>query len=191
MREACQQAQVWLQAGLAPISIAVNTSALEFRAKDFVNYIRETLESTGLEASHLELELTESVLMRDAESTHTVLKALSKLGVKLAIDDFGTGYSSLSYLRQFPIDTLKIDQSFLAQMTNNPDDATIVSAMISMGRSLHHRVIAEGVETKEQFEFLLSQHCDEGQGYYFGHPVLAPVLAQLLKTGVRLAHLPG
>jgi diguanylate cyclase (GGDEF)-like protein len=191
LREACQQTQVWLQAGLSPISIAVNISALEFRAKDFVNYIRETLESTGLEACHLELELTESVLMRDAESTHTVLKALSNLGVKLAIDDFGTGYSSLSYLHQFPIDTLKIDQSFLAQMTNNPDDATIISAMISMGRSLHQRVIAEGVETREQFEFLLSQHCDEGQGHYFGHPVLAPVLAQLLKTGVKLPHLPG
>jgi diguanylate cyclase (GGDEF)-like protein len=191
LREACQQAQAWLQAGLAPISIAVNTSALEFRAKDFINYIRETLDSTGLEAHYLELELTESVLMRDAESTYAVLSALAGLGVKLAIDDFGTGYSSLSYLRQFPIDTLKIDQSFLAQMTNNPDDATIVSAMISMGRSLRQRVIAEGVETKEQFEFLLSQHCDEGQGYYFGRPVLPAVLTQLLQTGVALPRLPG
>lgn len=191
LREACQQAQAWLQAGLAPISIAVNTSALEFRAKDFINYIRETLDSTGLEAHYLELELTESVLMRDAESTYAVLSALAGLGVKLAIDDFGTGYSSLSYLRQFPIDTLKIDQSFLAQMTNNPDDATIVSAMISMGRSLRQRVIAEGVETKEQFEFLLSQHCDEGQGYYFGRPVLPAVLTQLLQTGVALPRLSG
>lgn len=182
LREACQQAKVWRDAGLPPITIAVNTSALEFRAKDFVSNIRETLESTGLEPCHLELELTESVLMRDADSTYTVLNALASLGVKLAIDDFGTGYSSLSYLRKFPIDTLKIDQSFLTQMTDNPDDATIVSAMISMGRGLRQRVIAEGVETKEQFEFLLSQQCDEGQGYYFGRPVLAPVLSQLLQT---------
>jgi diguanylate cyclase (GGDEF)-like protein len=191
LREACQQAQVWRQAGLPPITIAVNTSALEFRAKDFINHVRETLESTGLEACHLELELTESVLMRDVDSTYTVLNALVRLGVKLAIDDFGTGYSSLSYLRKFPINTLKIDPSFLAQMSDNPDDATLVSAMISMGRSLRQRVIAEGVETKEQFEFLLAQQCDEGQGHYFGRPVLAPVLTQLLQTGVSLPHLKG
>lgn len=189
LREACQQAQRWRQAGLAPISISVNTSALEFRAKDFMNNVRETLESTGLEARYLELELTESVLMRDAASTYSVLSALANLGVKLAIDDFGTGYSSLSYLRKFPIDTLKIDQSFLTQMTDNPDNTAIVSAMISMGRSLRQRVIAEGVETKEQFDFLLSQQCDEGQGYYFGRPVLAPALTQLLQNGRSLPHL--
>ena len=186
LQEACQQAQAWMQAGLAPISMAVNTSALEFRAKDFVDNVRDTLQRTGLAPGCLELELTESVLMRDAEATHAVLDGLAKLGVKLAIDDFGTGYSSLSYLRQFPIDTLKIDQSFLAKMTHHPDDATLVSAMISMGRSLRQRVIAEGVETKEQLDFLLSQDCDEGQGYYFGRPVPPAALAQLLQPGVTL-----
>jgi EAL domain-containing protein (putative c-di-GMP-specific phosphodiesterase class I) len=109
---------------------------------------------------------------------------LADLGVKLAIDDFGTGYSSLSYLRQFPIDTLKIDQSFVNQITRNPDDAAIVSAVISMGKSLKQRVIAEGVETEEQAALLLAQHCDEGQGYFFGRPVGAGVLAVLLQTGI-------
>ena len=184
LREACLQARTWLQAGLPPITIAVNTSALEFRAKDFLENIRATLAETGLEPRYLELELTESVLMRDAESSDSVLHALADLGVKLAVDDFGTGYSSLSYLRQFPIDTLKIDQSFVNQMTSNPDDATIVSAVIGMGKSLRQRVIAEGVETPEQYAFLLAQQCDEGQGYYFGRPVVAEALATLLQTGV-------
>ncbi|BBP05252.1 hypothetical protein TPL01_23970 [Sulfuriferula plumbiphila] len=184
LREACLQARAWRQAGLPPITVAVNTSALEFRAKDFLENIRATLADTRLEPRYLELELTESVLMRDAASTDSVLHALADLGVKLAVDDFGTGYSSLSYLRQFPIDTLKIDQSFVNQMTSNPDDATIVSAVISMGKSLKQRVIAEGVETPEQYAFLLAQHCDEGQGYYFGRPVVAGALATLLQTGV-------
>jgi len=184
LREACLQARTWLQAGLPPITVAVNTSAIEFRSKDFLENIRATLEDTRLEPHYLELELTESVLMRDAESTDSVLHALADLGVKLAVDDFGTGYSSLSYLRRFPIDTLKIDQSFVNHMTSNPDDATIVSAVISMGKSLRQRVIAEGVETPEQYAFLLAQHCDEGQGYYFCHPVVAEALATLLQTGV-------
>src|SRR5680860_1417556 len=118
--------------------------------------------------------------MRDAEATNSVLQALAKLGVKLAIDDFGTGYSSLSYLRRFPIDALKIDQSFVNQMTSNPDDATIVSAVIGMGKSLQKRVIAEGVEAPEQYAFLLAQHCDEGQGNYFGCPMAAEALATIL-----------
>ena len=105
------------------------------------------------------------------------------MGVKLAVDDFGTGYSSLSYLRQFPIDTLKIDKSFVNQITSKPDDATIVSAVISMGKNLKHSVIAEGVETAEQYAFLRAQQCDEGQGYYFGRPMVAAELATLLQTG--------
>jgi len=183
LREACLQARAWLQAGLQPIAVAVNTSALEFHAKDFLENIRVTLEDTRLEPRYLEFELTESVLMRDAESTDSVLHALAGLGVKLAVDDFGTGYSSLSYLRQFPIDTLKIDQSFVNQMTSNPDDAAIVSAVISMGKSLKLCVIAEGVETPEQCAFLLDQHCDQSQGYYFGYPMVAEALATLLQTG--------
>ena len=166
--------------------MAVNTTALEFRAKEFLEVIRATLEDTGLEPRYLELELTESALMQDAEFTHSILNALADLGVKLAIDDFGTGYSSLSYLRQFPIDSLKIDQSFVNKMTSNPDDASIVSAVISMSKSLKHRVIAEGVETPEQYAFLKAQHCDEGQGYYFARPVAAESLATLLQTGLSV-----
>ena len=173
LREACRQAQAWQHAGLPRINIAVNTSAIEFRDKDFVEQIRATLAHTQLEARYLEIELTESVLMRDAESASVVLHDLAALGIKLALDDFGTGYSSLSYLRQFPIDTLKIDQSFVQQLSSKPDDATIVSAVISLGQSLKKRVIAEGVETHAQYEFLLARHCDEGQGYYFGAPVAA------------------
>ena len=187
LREACNQAQAWLQAGLPPITVAINTSAPEFYAADFIENIRATLEDTHLESRYLEIELTESVLMRDAESTYAVLLALADLGVKLAVDDFGTGYSSLSYLRRFPIDTLKIDQSFVNQMTGNADDATIVSAVIGMGKNLKLRVIAEGVETPEQVAFLLEQHCDEGQGYYFGRPMAAEALALLLQSGLSPA----
>ncbi|MDP2031485.1 MAG: EAL domain-containing protein [Thiobacillus sp.] len=187
LREACLQARAWQDAGLLPITVAVNTSALEFRAGDFLEYLRATLDGSHLEPRYLELELTESVLMRDAASADSVLHALADLGVKLAVDDFGTGYSSLSYLRQFPINTLKIDQSFVNQITRNPDDAAIVSAVISMGKSLKQRVIAEGVETAEQAAFLLAQHCDEGQGYFFSRPVGAAALAILLQTGVSPA----
>jgi diguanylate cyclase (GGDEF)-like protein len=184
LREACRQARAWQDAGLPPITIAANTSALEFRARDFLENVRMTLEESRLEPRYLELELTESVLMRDAEATGSVLRALAGLGIKLAVDDFGTGYSSLSYLRQFPIDTLKIDQSFVSRMSHNPDDAAIVSAVISMGKALRLHVIAEGVETAEQLAFLLAQHCDEGQGYFFGRPMAAEALAVLLQTGV-------
>ena len=178
--EACRQIKAWQTAGMAPITVAVNTSALELHAKDFLENIRAALDDTGLAPCYLELELTESVLMRDAKSTGLLLRALTDLGVKLAVDDFGTGYSSLSYLRRFPIDTLKIDQSFVNQITSNLDDAAIVSAVISMGKSLKLRVIAEGVETEEQFAFLLSQSCDEGQGFYFSKAVNAEAFAELL-----------
>ena len=187
LHEACRQARAWQDAGLPSVSIAVNTSALEFRAGDFLETLRATLEESRLEPCYLELELTESVLMRDAASADSVLHALAGLGVKLAIDDFGTGYSSLSYLRQFPINTLKIDQSFVKQITSNPDDGAIVRAVISMGKSLKKRVIAEGIETAEQAAFLLAEHCDEGQGNFFGRPVGAEALAILLQTGVSPA----
>lgn len=181
LRQACMQVRHWMVAGLPPIPVAVNASAIEFRAKDFLENIRNTLAESGLDARFLEIELTESVLMRDPKSVDAVLREFAELGVKLAIDDFGTGYSSLSYLRQFPIDTLKIDQSFVNHMTSNLDDATIVSAIISMGKSLKRRVIAEGVETQEQYAFLLTHHCDEGQGYYFGRPLMAEAMATLLR----------
>ncbi|MEO8121021.1 MAG: GGDEF domain-containing phosphodiesterase, partial [Rhodoferax sp.] len=184
LREACLQAGDWLRFGLPPITVAVNTSAIEFRAKDFLENLCSTLEETHFEPRYLELELTESVLMRDSASVGALLQAIADLGVKLAIDDFGTGYSSLSYLSRFPIDTLKIDQSFVTQMNGNPDDAAIVSAVISMGKSLKQRVIAEGVETQEQCAFLRAQNCDEGQGYYFGRPVPGEILAALLQNEV-------
>lgn len=183
LREACRQARIWREEGLAPIAIAVNTSALEFRAKDFIDNIRTTLSDTGMVPRFLELELTESVLMRDATSTDTVLHALADMGIKLAVDDFGTGYSSLSYLRRFPVDTLKIDQSFVKHINSNTDDATIVSAVINMGKSLKKRVIAEGVETPDQYAFLIAQQCDEGQGYFFGRPMTAADLGSLLRSG--------
>jgi len=181
IRQACMQVRHWMVSGLPPIPVAVNASAIEFRAKDFLENIRITLAESDLDARFLEIELTESVLMRDPKSVDAVLREFAELGVKLAIDDFGTGYSSLSYLRQFPIDTLKIDQSFVNHMTSNLDDATIVSAVISMGQSLRRRVIAEGVETQEQYAFLLTHHCDEGQGYYFGRPLVAEAMATLLR----------
>jgi diguanylate cyclase (GGDEF)-like protein len=189
LREACRQAQAWRQAGLPQITVAVNASASEFSAPDFLENIRAILEETCLEPRYLELELTESVLMRDAEFTDSLLRGLTSLGIKLVIDDFGTGYSSLSYLRQFPIDILKIDQSFVRRMTSSPDDAAIVSAVIGLGKSLKLRLIAEGVETPEQHAFLLAQHCDEAQGYYFGRPMEAEKLATLLKTGISPARI--
>jgi diguanylate cyclase (GGDEF)-like protein len=187
LQEVCKQARAWLQAGLPPVTIAINASAIEFRAKNFIENIRTTLEDVRLDPRYLEIELTESILMQDAESTNSVLRALADLHIKLAIDDFGTGFSSLSYLRQFPINSLKIDQSFVNRMTRNADDATIVKAVISMGKSLRQCIIAEGVETPEQYAFLLAHECDEGQGYYFARPMAAEDMASLLRSGVPLS----
>jgi diguanylate cyclase (GGDEF)-like protein/PAS domain S-box-containing protein len=179
--EGCRQAKAWQDAGLPPMQIAINVSAVELRNKDFVEGVRTVLQETGLEPRYLELELTETYLMQDAKSTATVLETLKDMGVRLALDDFGTGYSSLSYMRRFPIDTLKIDQSFVRNLATDADDASIVSAVINMGSSLHMRVVAEGIETREQLAMLREQHCPEGQGYYFSHPVIADRIAPLLK----------
>jgi diguanylate cyclase (GGDEF)-like protein/PAS domain S-box-containing protein len=187
LREACRQAQTWQDSGLPSVPVAVNISAVQFRHKDFLASLTGILKDTGLAPRYLELELTESVLMQDADSTACVLKALKAMGVRLAIDDFGTGYSSLSYLKRFPIDTLKIDQSFLRDIihaTSDSDDAAIVAAVVSMGKNLKQRVIAEGVETREQLAFLQAQGCGEGQGFYFSRPVTADALGKLLQTGL-------
>lgn len=184
LREACRQIRAWLDAGLRPTPVAVNISAVEFRTNDFLVRVRSALEDAGLEPHYLELELTESVLMQDVESTNRMLQSLKTMGLRLTIDDFGTGHSSLSYLRRFPIGALKIDQSFVRDITSDPDDATIASAVISMGKSLRQRVIAEGVETREQLEFLQAQRCDEGQGYYFSRPVVAEEFARLLGNDI-------
>src|SRR6267378_1177954 len=184
LREACRQARAWQKAGLPLLPIAVNVSAVEFRDEGFLGGVRAILKETGLEARYLELELTEGVLMKHAESTAAVLQELKTMGVHLAVDDFGTGYSSLSYLQQFPIDVLKIDQSFVHRITGDPDDSQIVSAIISMGKSLKHLVVAEGIETQEQSAFLQAQHCAEGQGYLFSQPLAAAQFARLLQMGL-------
>jgi diguanylate cyclase (GGDEF)-like protein len=183
LRRACEQAREWSLRGWPPMIMAVNTSPLEFGALDFMSYLCRTLDETGLHPAYLELELTESTLMRNTETSDSLLQNIADLGVKLAIDDFGTGYSSLSYLTQFPIHTLKIDQSFVSQMSSNADDATIVSAVIGMGKSLKKRIIAEGVETQEQCAFLKAQGCDEGQGYFFGRPTDAEGIVAMLRAG--------
>jgi diguanylate cyclase (GGDEF)-like protein len=182
--EACSQARAWMDAGLPPTPVSVNISALEFRDKDFLGNVHAILEANRLDPRYLELELTESVLMQHAKSTASVLQSLKDIGVQIAIDDFGTGYSSLSYLRQFPIDVLKIDQSFVHEITANPDRTPIVSAVISMGKGLNHRVIAEGVETRGQLTFLQASGCGEGQGHYFSEPVAPAEFAKLIETGL-------
>ena len=187
LREACRQAREWVNAGLPLSSMAVNISAMEFRDDNFLESVFAALSETGLDPKSLELELTESVLMKRAESAASVLRTLRAGGVQLAVDDFGTGYSSLSYLRKFPIDALKIDQSFVRQITTTPGDTAIVAAIISMGRSLRLRVVAEGVETQPELAFLQSHHCDEAQGYYFSRPVLPQQFAKLLETGISEA----
>jgi EAL domain-containing protein (putative c-di-GMP-specific phosphodiesterase class I) len=186
LHEACKQAQTWIDAGLPPLPVAVNISALEFQSKDFLESVRAILNKTRLNPRYLELELTESVLMQDAESTAPALVALKAIGVRLAIDDFGTGYSSLSYLQQFPIDTLKIDQSFVREITAASLDGTIVSAIISMGKTLKQRVVAEGIETGEQLAFLQRQHCGEGQGFHFSRPVSAEEFVTLREARKKL-----
>jgi EAL domain-containing protein (putative c-di-GMP-specific phosphodiesterase class I) len=184
LREGCRQAQAWSDAGLPAIRLAINISAVELRAKDFVSGIQAVLAQTGFDPRFLELELTETFLMQDSKSTADVLRAIKDMGVRLALDDFGTGYSSLSYMRRFPIDTLKVDQSFIRDLTTDDADASVVTAVINMGKGLHMNVIAEGVETREQLAFLEEHECPEAQGYYFSHPVVAGRFAELLRHGV-------
>jgi diguanylate cyclase (GGDEF)-like protein/PAS domain S-box-containing protein len=187
LREACRQAREWQDSNLPFKRISVNVSATEFRHKGFVEGVRTILSETGFEPRCLDLELTEGVMMDDAESTACVLKELKAMGVHLAVDDFGTGYSSLSYLQQFPIDVLKIDQSFVRQISSDPNDSAIVRAIIDMGRNLKQRVIAEGIETQEQLAFLQAQHCAEGQGYLISRPLAAPQFAALVRAGIAPA----
>jgi EAL domain-containing protein (putative c-di-GMP-specific phosphodiesterase class I) len=180
--EACRQAQAWQDEGHRPRLMAVNVSASEFRSTGFLDHVSAVLRETGLDPKYLELEVTESGLMARAEATTEVLRALKGLGVRLAVDDFGTGYSSLSYLSRFPIDTLKIDRSFVQGMTMGGHDASIIHAIIGMGRSLKQCVVAEGIETEQQLRMLQGYDCGEGQGYYFSRPVAAPELAELLRN---------
>jgi diguanylate cyclase len=187
LRESCRQAQAWHDARYEPIRVGINVSAVELRDKEFVAGVRSILMETGVDPTCVELELTETALLRDSKSTTAVLHALKDLGIGLALDDFGTGYSSLSHLKRFPIDALKIDQSFVRDIVTDVDDASIVSAVISMGKSLQMRVVAEGVETREQLAFLQQQRCPEGQGYYFSRPVASEEFTQLFIRSVGSA----
>jgi diguanylate cyclase (GGDEF)-like protein/PAS domain S-box-containing protein len=185
--EACRQARAWNDSGLGIVPMAVNVSAAEFADKDFLSGVRAVLIATGVAPANLELELTESVLMHDAESTVSTLVALKAMGVQLAIDDFGTGYSSFSYLRRFPLDVLKLHQSFVQGITEDHAEGPLLNAMINVGKSLKQRVIAEGVETRAQLEFLQRHGCDEGQGYYFSRPVDAELAGKLVESSTREA----
>jgi diguanylate cyclase (GGDEF)-like protein/PAS domain S-box-containing protein len=183
LREACRQARTWVDGGLQITTMAVNVSAMEFRNEGFLENLFAILSETGLDPRSLQLELTEGVLMRHAEAAASILQALRERGVQVAIDDFGTGYSSLSYLRKFPVDELKIDQSFVRGITTHTGDAAIVTAVLAMARSLDLRVVAEGVETPEELAFLRAHQCDEAQGYHFSRPVPAEQFARLLQCG--------
>lgn len=182
LRSACAQAKAWQDAGLLAVPVAVNVSAVQFRQQGFPEVIRCILRETGFDPKYLELELTESLLLTNADVVFSILKELREMGVKLAIDDFGTGYSSLSYLRQFQVNRLKIDRSFVRDVAVNPDDAAIATAIINMARALNLKVIAEGVENEEQLRFFQAQHCYEIQGFYFSKPVAVSQIAGHLRA---------
>lgn len=187
LRTACAQARAWQLAGLGPLRLAVNLSARQFKQKNLLHAVAAALMETGLDATQLELELTESMVMHNVEQATAIMGNLKVLGVQLSIDDFGTGYSSLSYLRHFPIDVLKIDKSFVNDITHSADDAAIVRAIISLAHSLRLKVIAEGVETAQQLAFLRQHGCDQMQGYLFSRPLTATAFEALLHEGSMLA----
>jgi EAL domain-containing protein (putative c-di-GMP-specific phosphodiesterase class I) len=179
--EACKQLSLWARAGITHLSIAVNVSAQQFARAGFVDAVLDTLRSHNVEPKQLELEITESVLMRNIEDNTVCIKRFREAGVKLSIDDFGTGYSSLGYLRQFPVDALKIDRSFVKDMQTSDDDAAICAAIIAMARELKLKVVAEGVSSKEQLKFLRRHRCDQAQGYLISKPVAIDDLEMLLR----------
>ncbi|MFM2289913.1 MAG: hypothetical protein RL684_3056 [Pseudomonadota bacterium] len=182
MHTACQQARAWLDEGLPPVVVSVNVSPRQFREGNIVATISEALQASGLPATQLQIELTEGLAMHGAEKYVDMLERIKGLGVQIAVDDFGTGYSSLSYLKRFPIDQLKVDRSFVTDLATDPDDAVIVQAIIALGHKLELRVVAEGVETPQQRDFLRQAGCDEMQGYLFGAPMIAADLAAVLSA---------
>jgi EAL domain-containing protein (putative c-di-GMP-specific phosphodiesterase class I) len=184
LRVACAQAKRWQDEGLPPVRMAVNLSSVQFLEPELEVRIARVLAETGLPPEWLELELTESILLRNIEETLATLADIKSMGVHLSIDDFGTGYSSLSYLKRFPVDALKIDRSFIRDVTTNPDDAAITTSILLMGRSLKLRVVAEGVETRSQLAFLRVLECDEAQGYLFSRPLPADEAGALLAKGL-------
>ncbi len=187
LRSACAQNRAWQSAGYPPMLVTVNLSARQFGEMELLDTVHDALHDAGLEPHYLELELTENVLMQHTQTTITVLDQLHARGIRLSVDDFGTGYSSLSYLKRFPIDTLKIDRSFVCDINADADDAAIVKAITAMGHSLDIRVVAEGVETEEQLQFLRELRCNEVQGFYFSPPVPAAEVEHLLAASTRRA----
>lgn len=179
--ETCRQIRAWQDAGLNVVPLAINISAIEFNQYRFAERIQRILRETGVDASYIQIELTESLLMHDSEASVNTLKELNSMGIKLAIDDFGIGYSSLSYLRRFPVQILKIDQSFVRDITTDVDDATIVTAVIGMGKNLNLKILAEGVETDAQLDYLRAGGCDSAQGFYFSQPLSAGHFADRLR----------
>jgi diguanylate cyclase (GGDEF)-like protein len=181
MRTACRQARAWQLAGVPSLRVSVNLSPSQFRDSALVDSIRRALDDAGLEARYLEVELTESAVMSDPEKSIAILEQLSSMGVLVSVDDFGTGYSSMSYLRRFPIDKLKIDRVFIDEIVSRPEDASIVRAIISLAHSLRLKVVAEGVETRAQLDFLKAAGCDEYQGYHFSRPLPAAEFERLVR----------
>jgi EAL domain-containing protein (putative c-di-GMP-specific phosphodiesterase class I)/GGDEF domain-containing protein len=187
LREACLQNRRWREAGLPHVRVSVNLSPVQFRLDDLESRIACILEETKLDAEALELELTESMLLAGADTTVDTLRMLREMGIRLAIDDFGTGYSSLSYIKHFPIDSLKIDQSFMREVTSSPEDAALTTSIVLLGRNLDLTVVAEGVETRSQLEFLRVLECAEAQGYLFGRPAPPEVAERVLTSAGGLA----
>jgi EAL domain-containing protein (putative c-di-GMP-specific phosphodiesterase class I) len=189
LREACRQTRAWLDAGLDPGVVSVNLSVRQFRQEGLVRTVSRILEETALDPAQLEMELTESMVMGNVDAAIAVLQGLKQLGITLSVDDFGTGYSSLSYLKDLPIDTLKIDRSFVRDIGSGAelDEGVLAQAIISLGHSLHLKVIAEGVETDAQMRFLRRHGCDEVQGFFYGEPVAPEAHARLLEKARRRA----
>jgi len=184
--EACAQTRRWHDTGLSGIKVSVNVSAVQFRQCDLVQIVAEALAQTGLPPWCLDLEITETVLMQDADATIATLLGLKAMGVCISVDDFGTGYSSLAYLRRFPIDTLKIDKSFMRDVVRDGHNAAIVRTVIALAKSLDLESIAEGVETAEQVQFLRAEGCDRLQGYFFSKPLAADALLEFVRKAGKL-----
>jgi EAL domain-containing protein (putative c-di-GMP-specific phosphodiesterase class I) len=189
LHAACRQAQTWHQAGLR-LTMAVNISALQMQQPGFADTVTKVLAATGFNPAKLELELTESVLIQNAEHTLDTARRLKAMGVMISIDDFGTGYSSLSYLKRFSIDRIKIDRSFIRDILTDPEDAAIVRAIIQMARSLNLKTLAEGVETREQLDYLRNEHCEEVQGYYYARPLPPDTVSALVGNDRKLRNPP-
>ncbi|WP_255210812.1 putative bifunctional diguanylate cyclase/phosphodiesterase [Methylogaea oryzae] len=190
LRQVCRQIRAWLGDGLPPLTIAVNLSARQFRQEDLVERIRGIVEEFAVDPACIELEITESTAMEQADITVELFRALRAAGFCIAIDDFGTGYSSLSYLRRFPVDRLKIDRSFVLDIADDPNDAAIAHAVIKMAASLGLKVVAEGVETDAQRQFLQERGCDYLQGYWYGKPMDAEAFAAFVRTALGKGEMP-